>query len=225
MTALTAIVLAVFIKLKNTRHDAYTIKDFGSFIAIGLILLCTIGSIIFICNNMSSSNGSLENNLMKINPEEQSSYAIIKNINSDKKYFYNNEGKEDKTEFSDLTNDEMRNIKIYYESGYKSIKNDTSDIEEYLGGKKGCEELVKNFEKAQETYKLTYILTGLAALMIILLVIMMIKKKPELEEYNMFIGFDNDIAQPGVQKLEAIQKLIITDVNGKTDIISYADVL
>ncbi|WP_406533763.1 hypothetical protein, partial [Methanobrevibacter sp.] len=170
MTALTAIVLAVFIKLKNTRHDTYTIKDFGSFIAIGLILLCTMGSIIVICNNMSSSNGSLENNLMKINPEEQSSYAIIKNINSDKKYFYNNEGKEDKTEFSDLTNDEMRNIKIYYESGYKSIKNDTSDIEEYLGGKKGCEELVKNFEKAQETYKLTYILTGLAALMIILLV-------------------------------------------------------
>jgi len=45
---------------------------------------------------------------------DNQSFAFVKHINSDKKYFYNSKNKKDKTEFNKLSVAEIRHEKIYY---------------------------------------------------------------------------------------------------------------
>jgi uncharacterized membrane protein len=174
MSAITAILFVALI----VQHKAPLKTNVILGIGVGLIILAAIISIIVICNNMSSSDVSLKDHLMKINPEDQSSYRIVKNINNDSKYFADETGKD---EFDKLSIDEMRNKKSYYDSNHKLIKKDTvkdeaeSDIQEYFGGKNGCEELIKNIDELAEAYKFTYAITTLSALIILLMIIFMVK--------------------------------------------------
>ncbi len=174
MSAITAILFIALIVQHKTPFKTNVILGIG----VGLIILAAVISIIVICNNMSSSDVSLKDHLMKINSEDQSSYRIIKNVNNDSKYFAYETGKD---EFDKLTIYEMRNKKLYYDSNHKLIKKDTvkdeteSDIEEYFGGKNRCEELLKDIDELAEAYKFTYAITTLSALMILLMIIFMVK--------------------------------------------------
>jgi len=174
MSVITATLLVVLLTLRKTSLKTNIILGIG----VGLIIVATVISIIFILTNMSSSDNNLKNHLMKITPEDQSSYRIVKNINNDSKYFANETGQ---NEFNNLPIDEMRNKKSYYDSDYKLIKKDAfkdqteSDIQEYFGGKNGCEELLKDIDELAEAYKFTYAITALSALMIILMIIFIVK--------------------------------------------------
>ena len=174
MSVITATLLVVLLTLRKTPLKTNVILGIG----VGLIIVATVISIIFILTNMSSSDNNLKNHLMKISPEEQSSYRIVKNINNDSKYFADETGQ---NEFNNLPIDEMRNKKSYYDSDYKLIKKDAvkdqteSDIQEYFGGKNGCEELLKDIDELAEAYKFTYAITALSALMIILMIIFIVK--------------------------------------------------
>ncbi len=174
MSVITATLLVVLLTLRKTSLKTNVILGIG----VGLIIVATVISIIFILTNMSSSDNNLKNHLMKINPEDQSSYRIVKNVNNDSKYFADETGQ---NEFNNLPIDEMRNKKSYYDSDYKLIKKDAvkdqteSDIQEYFGGKNGCEELLKDIDELAEAYKFTYAITALSALMIILMIIFIVK--------------------------------------------------
>ena len=66
----------------------------------------------------------------KLDPNLQSSCRIIKNINTDEKYFVPEDGR---AEFDKLSIDDMRKKKVYYDSGYKLTKGETeSDLTKYL---------------------------------------------------------------------------------------------
>ena len=110
--------------------------------------------------------GSLRRNLNdKLNDIEPTttSYQIIKNINDDEKYFI---PKDAKAKFDELSIGEMRNKKVYYESGYKLTKGETeSDLTKYLGGKKAHENLIANIKDIIESFTLMFIITGGIVLM------------------------------------------------------------
>ena len=183
MSVITATLLVVLLTLRKTSLKTNVILGIG----VGLIIVATVISIIFILTNMSSSDNNLKNHLMKINPEDQSSYRIVKNVNNDSKYFADETGQ---NEFNNLPIDEMRNKKSYYDSDYKLIKKDAvkdqteSDIQEYFGGKNGCEELLKDIDELAEAYKFTYAITALSALMIILMIIFIVKVCKEKDNHQ-----------------------------------------
>ena len=98
---------------------------------------------------MISSRENLNDKLNDIDPKK-TSYQIIKNIDSDEKYFVSEDGK---AEFDKLSIDDMRNKKVYYESCYKLTKGETeSDLTKYLGGKKAHEDLIANIKEIIESY-------------------------------------------------------------------------
>ena len=75
-----------------------------------------------------------------------------------------------KAEFDKLSPDDMRNKKVYYESGYKLTKGETeSDLTKYLGGKVAHEELINNIKDVIESYKWMYALTALTVVASIVL--------------------------------------------------------
>jgi hypothetical protein len=99
---------------------------------------------------MGSSRENLNDKLDSIDPTK-TSYRIIKNIDNDEKYFVSEDGK---AEFDKLSVDDIRNKKVYYESGYKLAKGETeSDLTKYLGGKAAHEELINNIKDVIESYK------------------------------------------------------------------------
>ena len=106
---------------------------------------------------MGSSREKLDDKLDSIDPTK-TSYQIIKNIDNDEKYF----SKDGKAEFDKLSIDDMRNKKVYYESGYKLTKGETeSDLTKYLGGKADHENLINNIKDVLKSYKLMFLLTAL----------------------------------------------------------------
>ena len=105
---------------------------------------------------MDRPNEELLNKLDKFDSKKQSSYRIVKNINTDEKYFVSEDGK---AEFDKLSIDDMRNKKAYYESGYRLTKKDSdgseseSDIEEFCDGKKSCNEFCKDLKNVLDGFK------------------------------------------------------------------------
>lgn len=89
------------------------------FVVCLIFVLAITGSIIAIFVRMDKPNEELLNKLDKFDPKKQSSCRIIKNINTDEKYFKNETGK---AKFCKLPVAEMRNKETYYKSGYKLIK-------------------------------------------------------------------------------------------------------
>jgi len=128
---------------------------------------------------MGSSWKNLNDKLNDIEPTT-TSYQIIKNIDNDEKYFV---PKDAKAEFDKLSIDDMRNKKVYYESGYKLTKGETeSDLTKYLGGKKAHEDLIANIEDVLETYNYMFIITAIIAVatIIITIIIRNLKKVPKI---------------------------------------------
>jgi len=214
MTTLTAIMFVALI----VSHKASLKTDIILGISVGLIILATVISIIVICNYMSSSDDSLKNHLMKLNSEEQSSYKIIKNISNDRKYFAYETGK---NEFDNLPVDVMRSRKTYYDSDYKLTKTGQtqSDIEEYFGGKKGCEELIKRIEEVIESYNFTYVITALSVLIILLIIIFMVKASCQKDINKNVNPFPNpeedDNEELLAQSIESLNKLREAALEGK----------
>jgi hypothetical protein len=119
-----------------------------------------------VATQMGSSRESLDDKLNDIEPTT-TSYQIIKNIDNDEKYFV---PKDAKAKFDELSIDEMRKKKVYYESGYKLTKGETeSDLTKYLGGKKAHEDLIANIKDIIESYKLMFIITAGIVLMAFIL--------------------------------------------------------
>ena len=128
-------------------------------------ILGIIAAMISIFVRLDKPQDELSDKLDELDPKKQSSCRIIKNVDNDKKYFYNSKGEEDKAEFDKLQVAEMRNKRIYYELGYKSVKNDAtektvSDIEEYFGGRDKCNEFIKNLKDVNESFGYLHILTA-----------------------------------------------------------------
>ena len=133
-------------------------------------ILGIIAAMISIFVRLDKPQDELSDKLDELDPKKQSSCRIIKNVDNDKKYFYNSKGEEDKAEFDKLQVAEMRNKKIYYELGYKSVKNDAtektvSDIEEYFGGRDKCNEFIKNLKDVNESFGYLHILTAWVSLL------------------------------------------------------------
>ena len=133
---------------------------------------------------MGSSWKNLNDKLDSIDPTK-TSYQIIKNIDNDEKYF----SKDGKAEFDKLSIDDMRNKKVYYESGYKLTKGETeSDLTKYLGGKADHENLINNIKDVLESYKLMFLLTALTVVVAIVIVYiffsLMNANKAKLAEEN-----------------------------------------
>ena len=111
------------------------------------IIICLIG-IIASVSRTEVQIKKVEDKLDKLDPKKQSSYNIIRCINNDKKYLYNDQGDSDETEFNKLSIVEIRRLKVYYALDYKLAKKDTvgveieSDLEEYLGGKNESYKLI-----------------------------------------------------------------------------------
>jgi hypothetical protein len=116
---------------------------------------------------MGSSREDLNDKLDSIDPTK-TNYRIIKNIDNDEKYFVSEDGK---AEFDKLSVDDMRNKKVYYESGYNKLaKGETeSDLTKYLGGKAAHEELINKIKDVIESYKLMFILTAFTVVVTIVL--------------------------------------------------------
>jgi len=57
------------------------------------------------------------------------SFAFVKHINNDRKYFYNSNGEEDKAEFDKLPLADVRNLKIYYSNPDTNDEYNTYTIE------------------------------------------------------------------------------------------------
>jgi len=57
------------------------------------------------------------------------SFAFVKHINNDRKYFYNSKGEEDKAEFDKLPLADVRNLKIYYSNPDTNDEYNTYTIE------------------------------------------------------------------------------------------------
>ncbi|MBQ6954452.1 MAG: hypothetical protein IJP83_00010, partial [Mycoplasma sp.] len=141
---------------------------------------------------MGSSWENLNDKLKDIEPTT-TSYQIIKNIDDDEKYFI---PKDAKAKFDELSIDEMRKKKVYYESGYKLTKGETeSDLTKYLGGKKAHENLIANIEDIIESFTLMFIITAGIVLMAFLLAYIILKL--------------NEAVDPGAQAQVANQVNVI----------------
>ena len=115
----------------------------------------------------------------------------------DEKYFVPKDGR---AEFDKLSIDDMRNKKVYYESGYKLTKGETeSDLTKYLGGKAAHENLIANVEDVIESYKLMFILTALIVLMAFILAYIIAKLNKADQAVDKF--------DPLVHDINAIQAL------------------
>ena len=125
---------------------------------ISLIYIATLlWAILNVLDTMGSLRKELNDTLDSIIDPTKTSYQIIKNIDNDEKYFVS----DGKAEFDKLSVDDMRNKKVYYESGYKSTKGETeSDLTKYLGGKAAHEELINNIKAVIESYKWMFLLTA-----------------------------------------------------------------
>ena len=161
---LTASIIFIAIKKGLITDQKW---KFISAAVIGLIFIVTLLWAIFnVLNTMGSSRKNLNDKLDSIDPTK-TSYRIIKNIDNDEKYFVSEDGK---AEFEKLSVDDMRNKKVYYESGYKLAKGETeSDLTKYLGGKAAHEELINNIKDVIESYKWMFLLTAFTVVVIIVL--------------------------------------------------------
>ena len=145
---------------------------------------------------MGSSREKLDDKLDSIDPTK-TSYQIIKNIDNDEKYFVSEDGK---AEFDKLSIDDVRNKKVYYESGYKLTKGETeSDLTKYLGGKADHENLINNIKDVLKSYKLMFLLTALTVVLAIVIVYLffslMNANKAKLAEENrelLMLGRDEE---------------------------------
>ena len=138
---------------------------------------------------MGSSRENLNDKLNDIEPTT-TSYQIIKNIDNDEKYFV---PKDAKAKFDELSIDEMRNKKVYYDSGYKLTKGETeSDLTKYLGGKKAHEDLIANIEDVIESYKFMFIITAAVVLMAFILAYI-IAKLNKANEVAIANNIDNNL--------------------------------
>ena len=134
---------------------------------IGFIFIAALlSAILNILDIMDSSRKDLNDKLDSIDPTK-TSYQIIKNISADEKYFVSEDGK---SEFDNLSQGDVRNKKVYYESDYKLTKGETeSDLTKYLGGKVAHENLINNIKDVIESYKFMFFLTAFTIVAIIVL--------------------------------------------------------
>jgi hypothetical protein len=125
---------------------------------------------------MISSRHNLNDKLNDIDPTT-TSYQIIKNIDNDEKYFV---PKDAKAEFDKLSINDMRNKKVYYDSGYKLTKGETeSDLTKYLGGKKAHEDLIANIKDIIESYPLIVIIVTTAIVLMAIILAYIIRNLNE----------------------------------------------
>ena len=133
-----------------------------------LFVVWILGTIVKLYLTMDRPNEELLKQLDNFDPKKRWSCKIIKNINTDEKYFVSEDGR---AEFDKLSIDDMRNKKVYYESGYKLTKKDSdeseseSDIEEFWGGKKTCNEMCENLKDVRDGFKWLYFLAVLSGLL------------------------------------------------------------
>ena len=172
----------------------YSIKDNKCRTALIVIisLICFGGLGWGIYNTLTKMGSSWENLNDKLKDIEPTttSYQIIKNINDDEKYFI---PKDAKAKFDELSIDEMRKKKVYYESGYKLTKGETeSDLTKYLGGKKAHENLIANIKDIIESLTLMFIITGGIVLMAFILAYI-IAKLNKANEVAIANNIDNNL--------------------------------
>ena len=167
-TAFNVICLTIAILLANkaSRRGHFDIERVLLPWVVGITILTVIATIIDTLLRIDIPLNKLSDKLDEFDPKKQSSCTIVQRISSDKKYLYNDQGEPDKTKFNKLSSSELRELKFYYESGYKSIKNDTagaeteSDLAEYFGSKKGCEELIEDLKDVSGGFRWVYIVAG-----------------------------------------------------------------
>jgi len=115
---IVTIMIAFFVN--KPTSDAYdTLDNIRSSIICCEILIIIIGVYIpFISvpsHQIFSNVNDYYNDIKDFdNQGTNQSFAFVKHINNDKKYFYNSKGKEDKAEFDKLSLANIRNLKIYY---------------------------------------------------------------------------------------------------------------
>ena len=161
--ALTALVIFEAIIKGLTTEWKFILAAVIGFILIAALLW----AILDILDIMGSSRENLNDKLDSID-STKTSYQIIKNIDNDEKYFVSEDGK---AEFDKLSIDDVRNKKVYYESGYKLTKGETeSDLTKYLGGKADHENLINNIKDVLKSYKLMFLLTALTVVVAIVIV-------------------------------------------------------
>ena len=174
---ITAIYVAIFILALSYGKMRYDFIRNFMFVVCLIFVLAITGSIIAIFVRMDKPNKKLYDKLDKFDPKKQSSCRIIKNIDTDEKYFKNETGK---AEFYKLPVAEMRNKETYYKSGYKLAKKDAdgaeskSDIDEFYGGKGTCIALRDDLNNVLDGFKWLYLLVALSGLLSIFLIFLLL---------------------------------------------------
>ena len=171
--AITILLCSFFCELygiiDSTKVDEWTKKMFAGIPTIICIIICLIG-IIASVSRMEVQIKKIED---KLDPKKQSNYNIIRYINNDKKYLYNDQDESDKTEFNKLSIVEIRRLKVYYALDYKLAKKDTfgveieSDLEEYLGGKNESYKLIGDLFDITDNLNWIHILTAISCITIL----------------------------------------------------------
>ena len=156
----------IFLVSKSNARGKFEIERGIMPWVVGISILAIIATIIDTLLRIDIPLNKLSDKLDEFDPKKQSSCTIVRHISSDKKYLYNDQGEPDKTKFNKLSSSELRELKFYYESGYKSIKNDAagaeteSDLAEYFGSKNGCEELIEDLKDVSGGFRWVYIVAG-----------------------------------------------------------------
>ena len=214
--ALTALIFIIAFKKGLIKDNKW--KSILTVVIGFALIVSLLGAIIGVLNTMGSSREELDKKLDSIDPTK-TSYQIIKNINNDEKYF----SKDGKAEFDKLSIDDMRNKKVYYESGYKLYesgykltKGETeSDLTKYLGGKKAHLELIDNIKDVVESYKWMFLLTALAAVAIGILLYFIVSLIKEVKEAEIWYNREQ------LARINYERELL--DVNDQEDIEGYIE--
>ena len=137
-----------------------------------LIILGMIAGIISVFAVLESPRDELVEKINKLNKDtnDSSNYKLLENINNDKKYFVDKDGK---SNFNSLPPAEIKNKKSYYELGYKQDKINNgimvaeSDLAVFFGGKNEVNEFANNLNDLIDSFKYMHILNALCAILML----------------------------------------------------------
>ncbi|MBP5256941.1 MAG: hypothetical protein J6Y96_01145, partial [Mycoplasma sp.] len=151
-------------------------------ISIIILFLILIGLLIAAEVKLSSQITNLQNSMENIGDNKNKNYALIKNIETDVKYFEGKDAKE--TWEKDGSHDVQvwKSKKYYYESGYKEKKVSAdgtitpSDHEEFLGGKTNADNLKENSKSLIKTYKIFSVIIIVTIVIVAILFVWYVNK-------------------------------------------------